>query len=371
MATLSSARSDADIRQAAQLTVVVPTYNERRNVTPLLRKLKLALAGLSWRVIFVDDNSKDGTARLVRKHSARNPAVQCLHRIGRRGLSGAVIEGIMASPTDYVAVIDGDLQHDEKLLPRMLERIRAENADLVIASRFLDAKAEVGGLGPVRLFGSKVANGVARRVLRAEVNDPMSGYFLIRRDLFQEIAPKLSNEGFKVLFDIISSSPRRLRIIEMGYEFGDRGGGESKMDRRVVIDYLTLLVSKLSRDLISPRMVLFVLVGASGVAVHLGVLRALLSVGFTQAQFIAAATAMTTNYLLNNALTYRDKRKRGLALLTGYLRFCVVCSLGLAANVLVASLVREHGEIWWLAGIAGAAVGALWNYVASSLAVWR
>jgi dolichol-phosphate mannosyltransferase len=355
----------------ARLTVVVPTFNERANVTALIRKLKTALAGVSWRVIFVDDNSKDGTARLVRKHAVRNPNIQCLQRIGRRGLAGAVIEGVMASPTEYVAVIDGDLQHDERLIPRMLERIEAEDAQLVIASRFLDAKAPVTGLSAVRLAGSRIATALGRRVLRAEVNDPMSGFFLIRRDLVEAVAPRLSAEGFKVLFDIIASSPKPLRIIEMGYQFGDRGGGKSKMDRRVVVDYLSLLVAKLSRDLISPRMVIFILVGASGVVVHLAVLRGLLFLGFTEAQFIAAATAMTTNYLLNNSLTYRDKRKTGLALLTGYIRFCIVCSLGLAANVGVASLVSEHGEVWWLAGIAGAAVGALWNYVASSLAVWR
>lgn len=363
--------ADAAVSGPARLTVVVPTYNERGNVTLLLKKLTAALAGLSWRVIFVDDNSRDGTARLARKHAVRNPRIQCLQRIGRRGLSGAVIEGVLASATDYVAVIDGDLQHDETLLPRMLARAQAEDADLVIASRFLDTTAPVRGLSTFRLAGTRLATLLGRVVLRIRVSDPMSGYFLIRRDRVEAVADRLSPEGFKVLFDIIASSPKPLRILEMGYEFGDRGGGQSKMDRRAVLDYLSLVVAKLSRDLIAPRMVIFLAVGASGVVVHLGVLRALLFLGFTQAQFIAAATAMTTNYLLNNSLTYRDRRKRGFGLLTGYVRFCIVCSLGLAANVTVASLVSEHGEVWWLAGIAGAAVGALWNYVVSSLAVWR
>lgn len=354
-----------------RLTVVVPTFNERRNVTPLLRKLRAALEGLSWRVIFVDDDSKDGTARLVRKHAARDPNVQCLQRIGRRGLAGAVIEGVMASPDRYVAVIDGDLQHDERLIPIMLARLQAEDADLVIASRFLDAEGPTEGLSAIRLAGSRIATALGRRVLKARVTDPLSGFFLIRRDVVEAAAPRLSTDGFKVLFDIIASSARPLRILEMPYRFADRARGRSKMDRRAVLDYLGLVAAKLSYGLISPRMVSFLIVGASGVLVHLAVLRSLLVVGFSGAQFIAAATAMTTNYALNNSLTYRDRRKRGAAMLTGYLRFCLVCSLGLAANVAVASLVREHGEVWWLAGLAGAAVGALWNYVASSLVVWR
>jgi dolichol-phosphate mannosyltransferase len=354
-----------------RLTIVVPTLNERRNVTPLLRKLGVALEGLSWRVIFVDDNSRDGTARLVRRHAAYRPNIHCIQRIGRRGLSGAVVEGVLASPDHFVAVIDGDLQHDERLIPAMLVRLQVEEADVVIASRFLDAEASAKGLSPVRLAGSRIATALGRRVLKARVTDPLSGFFLIRRDVVEAVAPRLSTDGFKVLFDIIASSRHPLRIVEMSYRFGDRAGGRSKMDRRVVLDYLGLLASKLSHDLISPRILGFLLVGATGVLVHLGVLRGLLFIGFAEAQFVAAATAMTTNYALNNGLTYRDRRKTGVALLTGYLRFCLVCSLGLAGNVGVATLLSENGEIWWLAGLAGAAVGALWNYVASSLLVWR
>lgn len=369
--TTSSPALAAEASTFGRLTVVVPTFNERRNITPLLKKLRSALSTLSWRIIFVDDDSPDGTARLARRHAVRNPKVQCLQRIGRRGLAGAVIEGVLASPDRYVAVIDGDLQHDERLIPAMLARLEAADADLVIASRFLETNTPVKGLSRIRLTGSRFATALGRRVLKIRVSDPMSGYFLIRRDVVESVAPRLSTEGFKVLFDIIASSPRPLRIIEMPYTFGDRAGGESKMDRRVVLDYLGLLIAKLSHDVISPRLVGFLLVGASGVLVHLVVLRALLFEGFSRAQFVAAATAMTTNYLLNNALTYRDRRRRGLALLTGYLGFCAVCSLGLAANVVAASLVQETGQAWWLAGLSGAAIAALWNYAASSLLVWR
>lgn len=356
---------------SARLTIVVPTFNERANVTPLLRKLNVALEGLLWRVIFVDDDSRDGTARLVRKHAARDPRVQCLHRIGRRGLAGAVIEGVMASPDRYIAVIDGDLQHDERLIPAMLARLQAEDVDLVIASRFHAGDGQVEGLSAVRLMGSRIATALGRRVLKTDVTDPLSGFFIIRRDVVEAVAPRLSTEGFKVLFDIIASSAHPLRIYEMPYRFGERVQGRSKMDRRAVLDYVGLVANKLTFGLISPRLVSFLMVGASGVLVHLGVLGGLLFIGFTEAQFIAAASAMTTNYALNNSLTYRDRRKRGAALVTGYLRFCLVCSLGLAANVAVATLVRGDGEAWWFAGLAGAAVGALWNYAASSLIVWR
>jgi dolichol-phosphate mannosyltransferase len=278
----------------------------------------------------------------------------------------------MASAAPVVAVIDADLQHDESILPRMLRIIQSDGADLVVGSRYLSADGAKIGLSPIRLAGSRVATWIARRVLRADVTDPVSGFFMIRRHLVERVGTQLSSQGFKILFDIIASQPTPLRIVETPYVFAERQAGASKLDGRVVMEYLGLILSKLSRGLIPPRALLFGLVGSSGVIVHLAVLAICRRLGFTfvGAQEIAAVIAMTSNFLINNQVTYRDRRLRGLSLLTGYLRFCGLCGLGLIANVAIADLVHQWTPLWWLAGAAGALFGAVWNYVSTSLAVW-
>jgi len=356
---------------ALELTVVVPTFNERDNVAKLVRLLDAALQGVAWQVIFVDDNSPDGTAHAVKAIAAIDHRVECLHRVGRRGLAGAVIEGAMASAAPYVAVMDGDLQHDERLLPQMLAALRAGQAELVVGSRYVGGpEADASALGATREAGSRFANWLGQKVLQVPLTDPMSGFFMLRRELVEAVAPKLDTSGFKVLFDIVACQDAPPRFLELPYQFRAREAGTSKLDNGVVVQYLGLLTAKLTRDTISPRFLMFAVVGASGVGVNLVILRALLPFGFAGAQLVASLGAMTTNYLINNWVTYRDRRKRGAALLTGYLKFVMLCSVPLAANVAVATMVYERGPAWWVAGVAGAVVAAAWNYVTTSKAVW-
>ena len=356
---------------ALELTVVVPTFNERANVRKLISLVEAALGQTRWQVIFVDDDSPDGTAAEVKAVAAVDPRVQCLHRVGRRGLAGAVIEGIMASAAPFVAVMDGDLQHDETLLPAMLDALRTGGADLAVGSRYCGGPgADASALGARREAGSRLANWLGRQVLKADLSDPMSGFFMVRRSVVEVVAQRLSTSGFKVLFDIVASQDRPLKIVELPYTFRAREAGDSKLDNGVVVQYLGLLVAKLSKDVISPRFLMFAMVGASGVVVHLAILRSLLHLGFSWAQTLAAIGAMTSNYLINNAVTYRDRRLKGLKLISGYIKFCVLCSVPLAANVAVATVVFERGPAWWVAGLAGAVVAAAWNYVTTSKAVW-
>jgi dolichol-phosphate mannosyltransferase len=355
-----------------ELSVVVPTFNERANVAVLVSRVEAALAGVAWQMIVVDDDSPDGTAEAVKAIAAADRRVQCLRRVRRRGLAGAVVEGALASAAPYVAVIDGDLQHDEALLPRMLETLKSGAAELVVASRYVGGSGEVEALDPVRRAGSRFANWLGRIVLRQHLSDPVSGFFMIRRERIEAVAPRLSTVGFKVLFDIIASQPEPLRIVELPYVFRERVAGGSKLDRRMVIDYLGLLLNKLTGGLVPARAVMFFLVGSSGVAVQLLAVKGflVLGLGFSMAQFAGSMVAMTSNYLINNEVTYRDRRKSGWALAAGYLKFCALCSIGLAANVAVASEVHQLLPIWWPASIAGAAFGALWNYVPTAAAVW-
>jgi dolichol-phosphate mannosyltransferase len=356
--------------KGVELTVVAPTFNESANVAPLVAKLDATLAGVAWEVIFVDDNSPDGTAQVVKQIAAQDPRVRCLRRVGRRGLAGAVIEGALASAAPFVAVIDADMQHDETLLPRMLNILRGGEVDLVVGSRYLEAGGLAEGLSPVRKLGSQIATAVGRKALKADVSDPVSGFFMIRRDVVDRVADRLEPTGFKVLFDIIASQSEPLQVRELPYAFQARQAGESKLDGRVALEYVGLVAAKLSGDLISPRMIFFGLVGLSGVGVHMTVLWAAQGFGFLYAQALAAVTAMTSNYLVNNAITYRDRRLKGWRLLSGYLKFCALCAVGLAANVAVGAELHRHGVAWPIAGLAGAACGAGWNYVSTFLGVW-
>ncbi|HLK25214.1 MAG TPA: glycosyltransferase family 2 protein [Caulobacteraceae bacterium] len=355
-----------------ELSVVVPTFNERPNMPALVERLDQVLEGVAWQLIVVDDDSPDGTAEAVKAIAAQDPRVQCLRRVKRRGLAGAVVEGVLASAAPFVAVMDGDLQHDETLLPAMLVMLRAGEAELVVASRYARGAREVEALDPARRLGSRFANWLGRLVLRQELSDPVSGFFMIERGRVEAVAHRLTTVGFKVLFDIIASQREPLKIAELAYVFRARAAGGSKLDRRMVIDYLGLLLNKLTRGLIPTRALMFGLVGATGVFVQLAAVKGFLVAGlaFSLAQLLGSMVAMTSNYLINNEVTYRDRRKTGAALLTGYLKFCALCSIGLAANVAVASKALELVHVWWVASAAGAGFGALWNYVSTAAAVW-
>ncbi|TFV39327.1 glycosyltransferase family 2 protein [Bradyrhizobium frederickii] len=360
-------------QEGPELSVIVPTFNERDNVTVLYRRLEATLTNVAWEVVFVDDNSPDGTWDVVRALAQEDSRVRCIRRIGRRGLSGACIEGILASSAPFVAVIDADLQHDETQLPKMLLLLASDQADLVVGSRYIEGyKSE--GFNKQRAGASALATEVARKMLRVEIADPMSGFFMIRRDRFEQLAPKLSVHGFKILLDVVATAHGNLRAVEIPYTFGARQHGESKLDSMVALDFLGLVLAKLSNDIVSLRFILFAMVGGIGLVVHLATLfiaLQLFNAPFAEAQAAGAIVAMTSNFILNNFLTYRDQRLKGFALLRGLIAFYIVCSVGLLANVGVAFSVYDQEPIWWLAGMAGALMGVVWNYAMSGLFVWR
>ena len=367
--------SAVPVPRPAELSVVVPTFNERGNVARLAERLDRCLgSGVAWEMIVVDDDSPDGTAAAARDLAARDGRVRCLQRLGRRGLSSACIEGMLASSAPYLAVIDADLQHDETLLPRMLEVLRGDpGAELVVGSRYTRS-SEVPGWDGRRQLISRLATRLGRAVLRVELTDPMSGFFMIRREAFERAVRGLSGIGFKLLLDLLASARPPLRVRELAYSFRPREVGESKLDARVAVDFALMLLDKLVGRVLPPRLLLFGAVGALGVLVHLAVLTLVfrgLGQGFVAGQAAATLVAMTFNYALNNELTYSDRRLRGRRWLTGWLGFVAACGIGALANVGVAAQLHADQTPWLLSALAGIAVGVVWNYVATALFVWK
>ena len=352
--------------------MVVPCYNERANVAPMVQRLAEALRGIAWEVVFVDDDSPDGTADAVRELAGLDMHVRCIRRVGRRGLASAVIEGALSSSATFVAVIDGDLQHDETRLPELLARLR-EGAEIAVASRHVAGGDAAGLANGRRQLISGVGTRLAQAMTHVTLTDPMSGYFALRRALFDELAPRLTGQGFKILLDLLLSARRPLKVVEVPARFHARQAGRSKLDVLVLVQFAGLLVDKLSGGLVPLRFVSFALVGGVGVLVHLAWLTAGRAAGldFAQSQVLATVVAMGANFWLNNSLTYRATRLRGPLLWRGLVLFAIVCGFGAIANVAIARTLYAAHAGWTPAGIMGAAVGGVWNYAMSATLVWR
>jgi dolichol-phosphate mannosyltransferase len=369
---LIAASTAAELDPTLAFGLVIPTLNERDNVEPMLARLAVALVGIRWEAVFVDDGSTDGTLDLLRRIACQTPHVRLVQRLGRSGLSTAIVEGMMATAAPVVGVIDGDMQHDEAILPELWRLVTSQEADVAIGSRYVDGGG-TGGWSASRLRASRMATWLGNRVIGTASTDPMSGFFVIRRDLIVELQPRLSGIGFKLLIDLLASSQRPLLVREVPYVFRSRIAGDSKMGSAVAIEYLTLLLDKTAGRILPTRLLLFLMVGGTGLAVHLAILAGSLRVGasFPVGQSVAVAAAILFNFTLNNLLTYRDRQLKGWRFFLGLASFAGVCSVGAVANVGVASFAFAEGRLWWQAGIAGAAISALWNYAASSYVTWR
>lgn len=369
-----------------RLGIVLPTYNERGNLRSMIARLDAALQGIAWEVVVVDDNSPDGTADEARAVAREDRRVRVLQRIGRRGLSSAAIEGMCATSAPVVAVMDADHQHDPALLPGMLAAVESGDYDLAYASRFAEGASTDAWGRPDRVKASGLANRLARRVTGVTLSDPMSGYFMLRSEVLRNDASRLSGVGFKILLDILATVEAPLRIKEFPMNFAARAEGESKLDQTVVFEFLVGLYDKWLGRIIPTRFALFGTVGALGVAVQLGALWALLQLVFGErfvyghwssgttfnvANTLAAVIAMTFNFVLNNELTYSDKRLRGFApLLRGWAKFAVTCSLGLLTNVGSAAALKAMGFHDVAAVLIGIVLGSVWNFALSSKFVW-
>ncbi|MEO0542491.1 MAG: glycosyltransferase family 2 protein [Pseudomonadota bacterium] len=359
---------------APELSVILPAYNEAKNIPLIVEKIGDALGDLAHEIIVVDDDSPDGTAKVTRELVAEHPHVRCIRRVNRRGLSGACVEGMMAANAPVTVVMDADMQHDETRLPIMLELIR-DGADLVIGSRFAEGGDHTTGFtAGTRAKGSELATTLANRITGKYTTDPMSGFFMMKRDVADIIAGEVSRDGFKILFDIVSRHGDKLVIKEVPFEFRERIEGESKLGFLVTVQFLGLLVSRYTGGFIPVRFLLFALVGTTGLIVHMLALYGLITyggIGFAAAQIGATYLAMTTNFAFNNEVTYAHRKLKGPQFAWGLLTFYVVCSIGALANLSISTTLLSWSESAGIAGLAGALMSAVFNYAVTKLVTWR
>ncbi len=361
-----------DVTNGIELAVILPTFNESENIRPVLTALSAALAGIEYEVIFVDDDSRDGTHALVREIARSDRRVRIIQRVGRRGLSSACVEGMLSTAAPYIAVMDADLQHDEQVLPEMFRKLKSGGLDIVIGSRNVEG-GSMGEFTSKRVALSDLGRNLSRIVCHCDITDPMSGFFILDRRFLEETVHNLSAVGFKILVDLLASARRPVRLGEVPYRFRSRRLGESKLDTLVALEYLQLLIDKSIGDYIPPRLLLFGLVGAAGLAVYLTALYSLHVVGvpFTFAQTTATVIAMTFNFFVNNSITYRDRKLKGWKILGGVLSFYAACSIGLLLNIKLSSMLQIAGMRWYTAGIVGLAVSWMWNFGATHVLTWR
>ncbi len=352
------------------LTIVVPTFNEAGNVEPLVERLDAALRDTAWEVVFVDDDSTDGTADIVRRLSQQRENVRLIVRVGRRGLATAAVEGMLSSTAPVLAVMDGDLQHDPAVLPGMLSTLQRNNLDIVVASRFAGG-SRVDGLSASRKLLSRVGNSIARRVARAELSDPLTGFFMLRQSLLDEVVHDLTGTGFKILLDIFATAKRALRFEEVAMTFHERHSGESKLDASVLLAFAALIFDKLVGRIVPVGPISALLATAGGIALHMLLLAAL--VGWTTPFVLAQAVAATAVIMAAITVTLRFgsavKYRRGRHFIGAFLVCGGSVSFGLAANLWLAWTVEQAGGGWALAGLSGAAVGVLWTYIVGQTVV--
>jgi dolichol-phosphate mannosyltransferase len=353
-----------------ELSVVVPAYRERENIPALLNALERALAGIDWETIIVVDDAFDGTEDLVRNRAQQDGRVRCIHRIGRRGLASACIEGMLASSAPYLAVIDADLQHDETLVPKLLEAVKAQDADVVVASRYMEGGG-TGELASDRVRISRLASALSQ-VLCRNLTDPMSGFFVLRRSFLERVVRRVYGRGFKILLDLVAAARGDVRVAELPYRMRRRERGESKLGARVIAEFFMLLLYHLTGRLLPARFFLFAAVGVTGLGVHLAVLTAAFGATghFLASQGLATWAAMTSNFFLNNVFTYGDQRLRGARLWRGLVSFYIACGIGAFINIAVAEWLYLQSFAYWAAGLAGALIAALWNFFTTASFTW-
>lgn len=357
------------------VSIILPTYNESKNVPIIVDRIAQVLNPLcTFEVLVVDDNSPDGTWALAEELSQQRPWLRSIRRMQNKGLSPAVVDGFSLAKGQRLIVMDADLQHDEQALSKFIEAFQ-QGSQLVVGSRKVDGGG-VEDWSVLRQFVSWFATRLAHFVLPLQVTDPMSGFFGITRKLHETLTPQVNPKGFKILLEYLART-QAADVREVGYTFRGRQHGESKLSNDVIYDYLEALwgLSKLS-NILSWRFLNYFLVGCVGMVVNLSILRILTHYGNAQESFalmVAVEASIISNFFLNNSITFRKHRFKGMfKTLRGLLMFNAICATGAFINHSLALNMRnaEMANIYF-ATAAGYLVATVWNYVVNTHVCWK
>ncbi len=368
-----------------RLSIIIPTYNESANVPILIERIGAVMKGTDYEIIVVDDNSPDRTYEVVQNIGKKNPRVRGIRRLHERGLSSAVVTGMAASEAEFFAVMDADLQHDERILPNLLEAVASGSCDLAVGSRATE-DGSFGDWSRARRFMSYSATMAAKILLRVSVSDPMSGYFLLSRDVFERAEHLINPLGFKILLEFLGRLPD-LKVREVGYTFRNRIHGETKLSGSVIRNYLVALLDLRFGSIVSPIFLIYCAVGASGIIVYLLTAELTSFIGLApfrtglaepfhdvrSSAVIGFLASVANNYVWNNYITFYDKRHKGSAIATGAAVFLAVSLVGLLVTLAVTHLLLTLQLSWIspaLARSTGIAVAVITNYYLNASITW-
>jgi len=361
------------------LSLVLPTYNEAKNIPELLPALEEALSDIPFEIIIVDDDSPDETWRIARELSQDKDNVHVIRRIDKKGLSSAVIDGFLSAKGDVFAVMDADGQHDMKLLPQLYSSVREGNG-FAIGSRYMEG-GSTGDWDERRRFISRAATRMALFVCKVKVSDPMSGFFAVDRRVFEDSLERLNPKGFKILLDLLVHAPEGTTAKEIPFTFGLRLHGESKLSWKVQIDFLEYLYDVTIGRFIPLTFVKFCMVGTLGVGVHMSAYIFFSNIiaggeeltvgGFSLAVLGAVEIAILFNFTLNNLWTFANQKLKGRGALKGFVKYNIACSFGALVNWAVSASLFKNGWAELLAVFLGALAGVVWNYSVNRMFTWR
>ncbi len=354
-----------------QLSIIVPTKNEEHNIELLINKLFNVCSNIHFEIIFVDDSS-DNTCKVIQKFQNQYDNIQLIHRDNATGLSSAVIVGMGNVNSDYICVMDADLQHDEAIIPTMLNIAEIDKKNIVIATRYNQA-GNLSAFSPIRKCISYIATQLAEFLLPIKVSDPMSGFFLIHREVYLSARDKLSGIGFKILLDLIFSSDIKLHYSEVSYKFGKREFGKSKLNFEVILDYLLLLIYHKLHIHIPKTYIYFAICGAIGAIIHyitFMIQFLYFDLPIFNAHVVSAFMAILVNYNLNNFITF--KKKRGVkSPAKSFIAFLIISLFGILISGSITEKLYNLSGLWLLASVFGVIMASVWNYVLSKIIIWN
>ncbi len=340
-------------------SIILPTYNEKESIVKTIKSIKSAVKNKDYEIIVVDDNSPDKTWNIVDTVFKKNSKVRCLRRINKKGLSSAIIDGFIQAKGEYLFVMDADGQHDEKKLNIMFEKIKKN--DIVIGTRFRKG-GSVEGWSKTRILASRIGAILARPFLSKKITDPMSGFFGIKKSVFMKYKNNLDGRGYKILLDILFQN-KKFKIEEVPFKFKTRKAGKSKLSFKVMIEYLLMLGKHAVRT--NLHFIPFSIVGITGVLVNtvlLYILTEYLELYYLLSAVFAIETSIITNFLLNNAWTWR-KRKFRHSFFQRLLRYNLVSIIALVINLSVLFILTHFFNIYYIySNFAGIAFAFLINY---------